>query len=146
MIGGYLQLGSTHSVAKHLMNRLYWERYEPETKQVSLHIELPFIPHISCGRNLYGCWKNLSEITNSNEDVVLGLPGAYCVRTSAQRNTVWRGEERNSFLRMSLNTGIQQCQNFWDSGPQSGVPRAAAAASLGTVWEMHILGHPDSLN
>lgn len=83
--------------------------------------------------------KSLSRITNSEGNVSLGLPGAYCIRAPTQRNTKWRSEERNSFLGVSLKTGFQQCQNFWASGPQSGVPGTAASISLGTFLEMHIL-------
>lgn len=100
-------------------------------------------PESFWGKILWTFWgKLLPEITNSEGEIGLGLTGAYCVRTSTERNTGWRGEESNSFPGTSLNTASQRCQNFWASGFQSGVPRRAATSPLGTLLEMQIFSYP----
>lgn len=72
--------------------------------------------------------KSLFEIANSEGNVGLGLPGAYCVRTSAHRNTTRRGEERNrllgiSSLRSSSDGILGQRFSEWDTqGSSSNIP------------------------
>lgn len=89
--------------------------------------------------------KSLFEIANSEGNVGLGLPGAYCVRTSTHRNTTRRGEERNRLLGISSLRSSSD-GDLRDNGSQSGIPRAAAATSLWTLLEVQISATPDSVN